>query len=92
MLYYCNMQVVVSQKGQITIPAFLRKIFDINPKDEVVFKATEEGILIQKSTSPKQALFGSAAKERQIPFISLSKVRKQVGRKLGKRYKVKTSE
>ncbi len=85
------MQIVVSQKGQITIPAFLRKIFDINPKDEVVFKTTKEGILIQKSTSPTQALFGSAAKGRQISFVPLSKIRKQVGKKLGKKYKVKAS-
>ncbi len=85
------MQVVVSQKGQITIPAFLRKIFDIKPKDEVVFKTTAEGILIQKSTSATQVLFGSAAKGRQISFVPLSKARKQVGKKLGKRYQVRVS-
>ena len=85
------MQAVVSRKGQITIPAFLRKIFDIKPKDQVIFTVTKKGILVQKSTSATHTLFGSAAKGKQVPFTPLSKIRKQVGKTLGKKYKVKKS-
>ena len=87
--YYCAMQVVVSYKGQVTIPAFLRKLFDIKPKDKVVFKATKEGIVISKSVLATEKLFGAAGKGKG-KFVPLSKVRKQVGKQLGEKYQVRT--
>ncbi len=81
------MQVVVSYKGQVTIPVFLRKIFDIKPKDKVVFKATQEGILISKTSSATEKLFGAAGKGEK-KFVPLGKVREQVGKRLGEKYKV----
>ncbi|WP_247729658.1 AbrB/MazE/SpoVT family DNA-binding domain-containing protein [Halovivax limisalsi] len=38
----------VSQKGQATIPQSLREKFDIEPGDQVVWKETDDGIVLKK--------------------------------------------
>ncbi len=82
------MQAVVSQKGQVTLPIFLRKIFNIKPQDEVVFQATKEGILVKKTSLLTESLFGVVSRNKKIQFTPLDQVRKQVGQKLGERYSV----
>ncbi len=37
----------ISAKGQITLPAKLRKMFNLRPNDRVVVESTVEGILIR---------------------------------------------
>lgn len=40
---------VISAKGQITLPAKLRKKFGLRPNDRVVVEPTGEGILIRSA-------------------------------------------
>ncbi|ERG90011.1 MAG: looped-hinge helix DNA binding domain, AbrB family [Haloquadratum walsbyi J07HQW1] len=40
----------VTDKGQVTIPEDLRKEYDREPGDEVIWIDTEEGIVIKKRT------------------------------------------
>jgi AbrB family looped-hinge helix DNA binding protein len=40
---------VISAKGQITLPAKLRKKFGLRPNDRVVVESTVEGILIRSA-------------------------------------------
>ena len=39
----------ISAKGQITLPAKLRKKFGFRPNDRVVVESTDEGILIRSA-------------------------------------------
>lgn len=39
----------ISAKGQITLPAKLRKAFGLRPNDRVVVESTGEGILIRSA-------------------------------------------
>jgi len=39
----------ISSKGQITLPAKLRKKFGLRPNDRVVVESTDEGILIRSA-------------------------------------------
>jgi AbrB family looped-hinge helix DNA binding protein len=39
----------ISAKGQITLPAKLRKKFGLRPNDRVVVESTDEGILIRSA-------------------------------------------
>lgn len=38
----------VSQKGQATIPQSLREKFDIEPGDQVVWRESDDGIVLKK--------------------------------------------
>lgn len=40
---------IISAKGQITLPAKLRKKFGLRPNDRVVVESTDEGILIRSA-------------------------------------------
>jgi AbrB family looped-hinge helix DNA binding protein len=40
----------VTEKGQTTIPKELREKYDLEPGDEVIWKDTEEGIVVKKRT------------------------------------------
>ena len=40
---------IISAKGQITLPAKLRKKFGLRPNDRVVVESTGEGILIRSA-------------------------------------------
>lgn len=46
---------VVQKRGQVTIPSGLRRDFGIEPGDEVVFRRTDEGILITTDKADKIA-------------------------------------
>lgn len=43
----------VTHKGQVTIPANLRERFGLLPETEVVFEATEQGVLLTKASGPR---------------------------------------
>lgn len=40
----------VTEKGQTTIPKELREKYDLEPGDEVIWKDTDEGIVVKKRT------------------------------------------
>lgn len=58
----------VTSKGQITIPAKLRRKFNLVRGKKVVFVATEEGILIKPALSELRKLRG-LLKETNLPEI-----------------------
>ena len=83
------MHAIVTAKGQITIPALLRRIFNIKPGNKVIFSVSKDGILIKKSSSLTERLYGAAARGRKVRYIPLSKAREIAGRALAEKYKPK---
>ena len=43
----------LTQKGQVTIPRDLRKRFGLHPQTEVVFEATEGGVLVRRASDER---------------------------------------
>jgi AbrB family looped-hinge helix DNA binding protein len=43
----------ITSKGQVTIPANLRERFGLLPETEVVFEATDQGVLLSKASGPR---------------------------------------
>ncbi|MBI2103718.1 AbrB/MazE/SpoVT family DNA-binding domain-containing protein [Candidatus Woesebacteria bacterium] len=64
----------VTTKGQVTIPAKIRRITGIKPSDKVVFKMSEDKVIIEKVPS-LDSLFGSLANPRVKP-LSISAMNK----------------
>lgn len=42
----------LTSKGQITIPAEVRRMLDVKSGDKIYFKKTEHGVIIDKSSRP----------------------------------------
>ncbi|MBB6644734.1 AbrB/MazE/SpoVT family DNA-binding domain-containing protein [Halobellus ruber] len=40
----------ITEKGQATIPKELREKYDLSPGDEVIWKDTDDGIVVKKRT------------------------------------------
>lgn len=64
----------VTTKGQVTIPKAIRESMGIKPGDEVVFKETDKGYVIQKEapttdegTDPFEKYRGIADNEATMP-------------------------
>ena len=51
----------VTQKGQVTVPAEIRKELGIKPRDFVRFELTPDGVLLLPVISPVDRYFGAAA-------------------------------
>ena len=69
----------ISSKGQVTIPAKLRRKYKLDRGKKVVFVATEEGILIKPALSEMRKLRG-ILKETNLPEImeeTVTDLRKQ---------------
>lgn len=65
---------VIQENGQVTLPAEFRKRYGLKRGDIVVFKETEEGLLISPRESPAVKLMdeiGEALKERGISLDEL---------------------
>jgi AbrB family looped-hinge helix DNA binding protein len=45
----------VTQKGQVTIPAAVRKMLDVKTGDEVVFEVKQGDVILSKRTPPSDA-------------------------------------
>ena len=43
----------LTQKGQVTIPRDLRKRYGLHPQTEVVFEATEGGVLVRPASDER---------------------------------------
>lgn len=56
----------VTAKGQVTIPAEIRKALGLKPGDKAAFVYDEKGVRIEKSSSPLRLGFG-AVKPRKKP-------------------------
>ncbi len=60
----------ITEKGQVTIPAILRKKFGLTPHVEIEFVADQDGIRIRKrstgSANPFKKLRGAAKKRLNV--------------------------
>ena len=64
----------VTTKGQVTIPAKIRKMAGIKPSDKVIFKTTKDRVVIEKIPS-LESIFGILANPKVKP-LTISKMRK----------------
>ncbi len=48
----------ITSKGQITIPKRIRDLLGVHPGDQVVFRSTEAGIVVEASTIDPLSLKG----------------------------------
>jgi antitoxin PrlF len=80
----------VTSKGQVTIPADVRKVLGIEQGDDLVFEVTPERSVQLKLVKKRRLsdLFGSLPSNR--PFPGKEAVREEVGKELGKRLGRKT--
>ena len=91
-MVYLRMYSVITQKGQITIPASIRKKLNLKPGTIVSFQLTKQGNkasiqVIPESFTKKELiehLFGSLKSPKG--YISLSKARKILAQELAKEY------
>lgn len=81
----------VTSKGQVTIPAQVRKALDIEQGDDLVFELGSGGTARLRVVKRRRLsdLFGSLPATR--PFPGKEAVRAAVGRKLGARGKAPSS-
>ncbi len=59
----------VSTKGQITVPAEVRKQLGLTPGTPVVFELTEDGVILRKGFSgvhPVDRVYGVLSLERSV--------------------------
>lgn len=49
----------VTEKGQVTIPAEVRRLLGIKPRDTVRFEIHDGSVLLRPTTSKIDALFGA---------------------------------
>ena len=81
----------VTSKGQVTIPADVRRALKIDQGDDLVFEVTSERsaeLKVLKRTRLSD-LFGALPSTR--PFAGKEATREEVGRKLGKKLRDKQS-
>ena len=62
----------VRKKGQITLPAKLRKAFSISEGSELVFIPTREGIMIKPVRKTNVAEFSGALGEGDVDELELA--------------------
>lgn len=84
----------ISSKGQVTIPAAIRKKLDLKQGDRIFFVESQDGIVIKKSTALDEFLkfqkaFSETAKEAGITEEELLKEIKQIRRKRFKNVKTR---
>jgi len=66
----------VTTKGQITMPAYLRKELNIKPADKVVFNKEGSRVYVEK-VEDVDSLFGSLANPKVKP-LTISQMNKMV--------------
>jgi AbrB family looped-hinge helix DNA binding protein len=68
----------VTEKGQATIPHELRKKYDLEPGDEVVWMDTDEGIVVKKRTR-------TGGRGMLVPDDTSDAKREEIAEELGQR-------
>lgn len=51
----------VTRKGQVTIPAQVRRRLEVEPGDKVVFRVTEDAVQLEPATMTLEDTFGAVA-------------------------------
>ena len=49
----------LTSKGQVTVPAEIRRLLDVKSGDQVVFRVTEDGVKIEATTVSLEDTFGA---------------------------------
>ncbi|MUV90878.1 AbrB/MazE/SpoVT family DNA-binding domain-containing protein [Halapricum sp. CBA1109] len=68
----------VTEKGQATIPKDLRKKYDLEPGDEVIWIDTDEGIVVKKRTR-------TSGRGMLVPEDTPEAKREEIAEELGNR-------
>ena len=71
-----EMRTTMTQRGQVTVPAQIRKLLGLRPKDQVVFEIVDGAIVFRRPRFTLETLAGSV-KPRKRPE-DLKKVRESV--------------
>ena len=58
----------LTQKGQITIPAFIRKILDLKPFDKFVFSVELGKVVAKPIKGDMMDLYGSIKSDKKMDF------------------------
>lgn len=69
-----NTTTTITQKGQVTIPAQIRKALGLNPSDSLLFTLEEEKIIATPIKKTLLDLYGSVKSKGRKP-IDLKKLR-----------------
>ena len=65
----------VTAKGQVTIPAEIRRLLEVSPGDQVLFRVTESTVELQPVTMTLEDTFGAVAPlNRPEDFANLREV------------------
>jgi len=56
----------MTQKGQVTIPASMRELLDLQRGDQVEFLIERDQIVLRKHTQPVEELFGMFAVKHAV--------------------------
>ncbi len=86
---------VVQEKGQVTIPAEIRRKWGLKKGDLVAFVETEQGVLISPQDIAMDALdrIGEALKEKGLTLEELMESGREIrGKLLEKEYGLKSEE
>lgn len=65
---------LIQERGQITLPANLRKKFGLKKGDPIVFRETEEGILISSKETQVMKLLDELGEKLREEDISLEEL------------------
>lgn len=72
----------ITDKGQVTIPIAIRKIFNLQPSSRLIFSIDEERIIAQSIKTDLLSLYGSIKTKSKKP-INLRKIRQIIRKKIG---------
>lgn len=72
----------ITDKGQVTIPIAIRKIFNLQPSSRLIFSIDEERIIAQPIKTDLLSLYGSIKTKSKKP-INLRKIRQIIRKKIG---------
>jgi AbrB family looped-hinge helix DNA binding protein len=65
----------VTTKGQVTIPAEIRRLLEVEPGDKVVFRVREDTVELQLSTMTLEDTFGAVTpRKRPEDFAELREI------------------
>jgi len=65
----------VTTKGQVTIPAEIRRLLEVGPGDKVVFRVREDTVELQLSTMTLEDTFGAVTpRKRPEDFAELREI------------------
>jgi AbrB family looped-hinge helix DNA binding protein len=64
----------ITSKGQVTIPAKLRRLLDLHPGDALVFEVVDHKIVISKRKNDITAAFGMYRVNKKVTLSNIQKI------------------